>query len=130
MLNPAHDLALEWLHRAEHDLRVSRYLQTMPNVPLESLGFHAQQCVEKALKGYLTLHQVSFQRRHDLSYLLDLCLPFDDDFAQFRADADELTPYAVEFRYPDALVSISSDHVWTITEIAERIYTFVLARLG
>jgi len=98
-------------------------------VPLESLGFHAQQCVEKALKGYLTMHQVSFQRRHDLSYLLDLCVPFDEDFAQFYASADELTPYAVEFRYPDALLSISSNHVWTIIEIAERIYTFVLTRL-
>jgi len=130
MLNPARDLALEWLQRAEHDLRVAQYLQTMPDVPVESLGFHAQQCAEKALKGYLTLHQVPFQRRHDLNYLIDLCLPFDGDFAQFRADADELTPYAIEFRYPDALAFISPDHVQTTIEIAERIYVFVLARLG
>lgn len=130
MHSPVRDLALEWLRRAEHDLRVAQYLQTMPDVPLESLGFHAQQCVEKALKGYLTLHQVSFQRRHDLSYLLDLCLPVDEDFSQFYADVDELTPYAVEFRYPDALIAISPGHIWTIIEIAERIYAFILARLS
>jgi len=129
MHNPAIDLAAEWLNRASHDLRVARYLYTMPDVPPETLGFHAQQCAEKALKSFLTLHQVPFQRRHDLNYLIDLCLPFDGDFTQFRAGADELTPYAVEFRYPDAVATISSKHAQTTVEIAERIYTFVSKRM-
>jgi HEPN domain-containing protein len=47
----ARDLAREWLTRAEHDLRVARYLLTMPDPPPESIGFHAQQCAEKAFKG-------------------------------------------------------------------------------
>ena len=51
----------------------------------------------------LTFHKVSFERRHDLSYLIDLCASLDRDFEQWRPQADELTPYAVEFRYPDAL---------------------------
>ena len=46
MQDPASELAQEWLVRAEHDLRVARYLLTMPDPPPEIVGFHAQQCVE------------------------------------------------------------------------------------
>jgi HEPN domain-containing protein len=130
MSDPVRELAQEWLTRAEHDLRVARYLLTMPDPPPESVGFHAQQCAEKALKAYLTAHQILFERRHDLNYLIDLCLPRESDFEQFRVEADELTPYAVEFRYPDALSPISLESAGTAVETAERIYAFIEVRLG
>jgi HEPN domain-containing protein len=129
MSDPVRELASEWLTRAEHDLRVARYLLTMPDPPPESVGFHAQQCAEKALKAYLTLHQIRFERRHDLNYLIDLCLSLEGDFEQFRAEADELTPYAVEFRYPEALPPLSLESVSAAVDTAEHIYAFVEARL-
>lgn len=52
MSDPARELAHEWLIRAEHDLRVARYLLTMPDPPPESVGFHAQQCAEKGLEQF------------------------------------------------------------------------------
>jgi len=103
MPDPLDELVGEWLTRAERDLRVAEYLLTMPAPPPESIGFHAQQCAEKVLKAFLTLRQVRFERYHDLSYLIDLCVPLDPGFERLRAGADELTPYAVEYRYPDAL---------------------------
>jgi HEPN domain-containing protein len=130
MHDPASDLAREWLVRSEHDLRVARYLLTMPNPPPESVGFHAQQCAEKALKAYLTFHHVSFERRHDLNYLIDLCVPLDSGFEPFRAPADELTPYAVEFRYPDTLPLVPLEPVRAAVGAAEHIYAFVANRLG
>ena len=130
MRDPVRELAYEWLTRAEHDLRVARYLLTMPDPPPESVGFHAQQCAEKALKAFLTLHQVLFERRHDLNYLIDLCLPLESDFEQFRVEADELTPYAVEFRYPDVLSSMSLESACAAVDTAERIYAFIGPRLG
>lgn len=129
MRNPVRELAQEWLIRAEHDLRVARYLLTMTDPPPESVGFHAQQCAEKALKAYLTLHQILFERRHDLNYLIDLCLPLEGEFEQFRAEADELTPYAVEFRYPDALSPMFLASAGAAVDTAERIYAFTKARL-
>ncbi len=123
------ELAREWLARAEHDLRIAEFLRTMPDPPPEGLGFHAQQCVEKALKGPLTAFRIPFERRHDLNYLLDLCLAIDPTIEQFRADADTLTPYAVEFRYPDALTDLALEDALQATETARRIYTFILARL-
>lgn len=130
MPDPVSDLTREWLRRAEHDLRVAKYLLTMPALPPESIGFHAQQCAEKALKGFLTFRRISFERRHDLNYLIDLCASVDRDFEQLRAEADELTPYAVEYRYPDALPSIPLQPALGTAEIAERFYRFVLVRLG
>jgi len=75
MPNPVDELIGEWLARAEHDLRVAEFLLTMPDPPPESIGFHAQQCAEKALKAFLTLRRVRFERRHDLNYLIDLRVP-------------------------------------------------------
>ena len=130
MHDPAHELAQEWLARAEHDLRVARYLLTMPDPPPESIGFHAQQCAEKALKGYLTSHQIPFERRHDLSYLIDLCASLDSAFEQFRAESDELTPYAVEFRYPDVLPPLPLEPARAAVDTADQIYNFVTSQLA
>ena len=129
MPDPLDELIGEWLTRAEHDLRVAEFLLTMPEPPPESIGFHAQQCAEKALKAYLTLRRVRFERRHDLNYLIDLCTPLDSAFDQLRSEADELTPYAVEYRYPDALPLLSLDAARSTVETANRIYAFVLAHM-
>ena len=129
MPDPVAELIGEWLARAEHDLRVAEFLLTMPDPPPESIGFHAQQCAEKALKAFLTLRRARFERRHDLNYLIDLCVPLDAAFEQLRSEADELTPYAVEYRYPDALPILSLEAVRSTVETATHIYTFVLSRL-
>ena len=129
MPDPLDELVGEWLARAEHDLRVAEFLLTMPEPPPESIGFHAQQCAEKALKAFLTLRRVRFERRHDLNYLIDLCTPLDSAFDQLRSEADELTPYAVEYRYPDALPLLSLDAARSTVETANRIYAFVLAHM-
>jgi HEPN domain-containing protein len=129
MPDPLDELIGEWLVRAEHDLRVAEFLLTMPEPPPESIGFHAQQCAEKALKAFLTLRQVRFERRHDLNYLIDLCTPLDSAFDQLRSEADELTPYAVEYRCSDALSFLSLDAARSTVETANRIYAFVLAHM-
>jgi len=54
----------------------------------------------------------------------------DGDFEQFRTNADELTPYAVEFRYPDALPLMPLEPARLAADTADRIYGFVVARLG
>jgi hypothetical protein len=54
----------------------------------------------------------------------------DGDFERFRINADELTPYAVEFRYPDALPLMPLEPARLAVDTADRIYRFVVARLG
>ncbi len=65
----------------------------------ESVGFHAQQMVEKCLKAVLALHRVEFRKVHDLGSLIELLakssLPMPPDADRL----DELNPYAVLLRY-------------------------------
>jgi hypothetical protein len=67
--------------------------------------------------------------QQELNYLIDLCTERDGDFERFRVEADELTPYAVEYRYPDALAPMPLEPARATVGIAERIYAFVLTRM-
>ena len=51
-------LAREWFDRGDNDLRSAQHLLTMPDPPYENIGFHAQQCAEKYLKGFLLYHGI------------------------------------------------------------------------
>jgi len=67
--------------------------------PFDTVCFHAQQCAEKALKGFLAWHEVPFEKIHDLSELLRLCA-VAPDLVRELDQIEPLIPYAVEARYP------------------------------
>lgn len=60
-----------WLQKAEEDLRVA---EALPDDPLLTGGvaFHAQQCIEKALKAVLLARAGACPRVHDLVRLSGL----------------------------------------------------------
>ena len=90
---------LEWMGKADTELLAARTLLAASPLLYYPACF-AQQCVEKLLKALLVHASVPFGRTHDLLALLDL-LP--TAVANRLPDADrlqELTPYAVEIRYP------------------------------
>lgn len=62
--------------------------------------FHCQQAVEKALKAFLTFHERSFRKTHDLSDLSPECLALDASLQPAISQAEGLTQYAWRFRYP------------------------------
>jgi len=91
---------LGWLRKVALDLR-SADADSSVNPPiLEDVLFHAQQAVEKALKAYLTWHQVPFGKTHDLRQLSKACAAIDPALAPELAPAIPLTRYAWQFRYP------------------------------
>ena len=67
------------------------------------IAFHCQQVVEKSLKGLLTYHGKKFDKTHDLQEILGLVLVIEPSLEEVLKPTIELTPYAVAFRYPDAL---------------------------
>ena len=99
----------EWLQFAKHDSDTAAYLlDNMRNPPLEIICFHCQQAAEKSLKGLLTAKGLSFERKHDLSYLLDLLSYASPcDTVLYNACA-RLTPYGTAVRYP-GIKEISMD---------------------
>jgi HEPN domain-containing protein len=64
-------LAETLLLAAERDQQAFRKLADDPTLQDSLAGFHAQQAVEKALKGVLAHAQVPFRRTHDIAELLD-----------------------------------------------------------
>ncbi|MBI2433477.1 MAG: HEPN domain-containing protein [Candidatus Hydrogenedentes bacterium] len=75
-------------------------LAEQPSGFANPICFHAQQAVEKFLKGYLTWQRIACPKTHDLERLLVLVETADRDLAEFLADTSILTPYGVEVRYP------------------------------
>lgn len=71
-MNRSREYALVLLQKARDDLYVLERLATDADAPTWSVGFHAQQAVEKALKAVLAARSVEFPRTHNLAQLLDL----------------------------------------------------------
>lgn len=96
------DVVRQWIDKANNDLRTAEYTLRMPEeCPFDTVCFHAQQCIEKYLKALLCLHGIAFPKTHDLTELCAL-LPAAMGLQEFSADLAEVSPYAVETRYPGA----------------------------
>ncbi|MEO1068074.1 MAG: HEPN domain-containing protein [Cyanobacteria bacterium J06638_6] len=52
-----------WLAKAEADLQAAELLLNAANPLLDIVCYHAQQCAEKYLKGYLVARSVQFSQR-------------------------------------------------------------------
>jgi len=55
-----------WLELAARDLRRVEILLAATPPDVEGALFHSQQTAEKALKGFLTWHDIAFRRVHEL----------------------------------------------------------------
>ena len=81
-----------------------RKLSPDSEVDDESIGFHAQQAVEKWLKAVVASRGEDFEYTHDLRRLVALARVDSADEAPFDIQrAVALTEYAVPLRYEDLL---------------------------
>ena len=55
-----------WLEQAVKDLRRVEILLAVTPPDVEGALFHSQQAAEKALKGFLTWHDIAFRQVHEL----------------------------------------------------------------
>jgi HEPN domain-containing protein len=79
------------------------------------VAFHCQQSVEKYLKAILVWRQIEFPKTHDIAKLLDCVATVEASIAESLRDADALTPFGVEVRYPsDAPELLPGGEVETI----------------
>jgi HEPN domain-containing protein len=113
------DQAARWLAEAAKDLRAAALLAAKE--PSRS-AFHSQQAVEKAAKGFLVLHDVPFRKTHDIGELQAQCIAFNAELANLLSEADQLTDYAVLFRYPDAPYEPDEAEAATAFDLARRVY--------
>ncbi len=96
------DFVQEWLRKAEADRFAAEVLLGVNQTDYYAVAFHAQQAAEKWLKAFLVRYQIPFPKTHDIGYLLKLAAQADAALPQELADAELLTPFGVDFRYPGA----------------------------
>jgi len=97
-MNP---LTEEWVKKAESDRATAeRELRASAEPNFDAVCFHSQQCVEKYFKACLHELGIAFPKTHDLSTLLALLLPIEPSWAKLRTDLQELTSFAIGYRYP------------------------------
>ncbi|PIS28370.1 DNA-binding protein [Candidatus Saganbacteria bacterium CG08_land_8_20_14_0_20_45_16] len=119
----------EWVEKAEGDFETILDLRSKRRPKQRCIiAFHCQQCVEKYLKALLTFHKIHFSKHHDLEELLVLLLGTDSLLAPMRKQLKELTPYAVEFRYPGDVVI--SEEVTEAVKYAKHLRLIFRKRLG
>lgn len=89
--------------------------------------FHCQQAAEKALKGTIAAGGELPPRIHDLPLLLTMCGRVHGGFDERREDAERLSAYAVQPRYPTLETSeeYSEEEAGEALASARRIVTFV-----
>ena len=61
--------AEDWLAKAEADFGSMNWEMQAPKPNFDAVVFHAQQCVEKLMKGVLERCGASIERTHDLNLL-------------------------------------------------------------
>jgi len=111
------DLARKFLDLAARDCVALRVLAADTSTADETVGFHAQQSVEKCLKAVLILHAVEFRKTHALDELIDLLTKHDLPLPPDADELDMLTPYAVLLRYDfDVCESLSREKTIRLVE--------------
>ena len=102
-MNP---LTEEWILKAERDRATAeRELKVSSEPNFDAVCFHSQQCVEKYFKARLHEARIAFPKTHDLPTLLDLLLPIEPSWRKVRGDLQELTSFAIAYRYPGLMAN-------------------------
>ena len=123
------DFVQQWLNRARKDLAAGELLLKGAFEDYENVGFHAQQAAEKFIKAFLVCHQIEFSKTHNIALLTQLVASLDPELAKKLAGVDSLTSYAVEFRYPGDLPSVSRNEGEKALRLGEKTRDLILAAL-
>ena len=107
----------KWLQFAREDVVLAE--AALERDIFNQTCFHAQQGVEKALKGFLRGRQRSVPKTHSLGELLTLCIKLDVEFSQLTDSCLKLDRYYIPTRYPDALPGSTADGLPTKIDAQE-----------
>ena len=115
--------------KADQDLEMARRAMT-PGNPLPAMAcYHAQQCAEKYLKGFLISRSHRFNFVHDLFYLVQECAKIQPAFSELELAAETLGMYGAAVRYPtEDFVDPDEEEACEAVKLAEQVAMFVLSQ--
>ena len=89
-----------WMNLAQRDYDIAVHLQkTFIPLPVETICFHCQQTVEKALKAVLAYYENDIPKTHNIRTLAELCKEHTNEQLIEDKSADTVTAFAVITRY-------------------------------
>ncbi len=90
-------LVQQWLQKARRDLMAAQKLgKDLPDIAI----YHCQQAAEKALKGFLILHDQDPGDTHNINTLVRAASVFKSEFTATLKEAGYLSQYNQTYRYP------------------------------
>ncbi len=92
-------VANDFLALARRDAAAMRTLSRASELDFSPIGFHAQQCIEKCLKGVMAKVGITYPRTHDLGELHRLLASAGHSLPVGLETLNDFTPYAVTTRY-------------------------------
>jgi HEPN domain-containing protein len=122
-------LVRKWLTKARRDLLSAKRLARGSEPYLDTAIYHCQQCIEKAIKGWLVFHDQSFEKTHDLRFLATLASNTEPKFTEWFGVAEQVTPYATAYRYPGETLEPTQDEFQQAFKASGQFYDFVCSIL-
>jgi HEPN domain-containing protein len=127
---PANDIIQAWLLKSAHDLQTAQIvLSHLPDFD-DTIAFHCQQSIEKALKAYLVYLDIEFKPVHDLGYLLNLVGTKDDSLDPYYDKVDRVSRFAVQIRYPEQVINLTKEQIREAIELAILIFELVQNKIN
>lgn len=110
-----------WLLRAKGNLNLAEKGGRLKGVLLEDLCFNAQQAAEKAFKAVCLARGMDIPRTHSLVQLMDILESDGVEIPVNVREADILTQYAVQSRYPSITEEVTKSEYRDALKLAAHV---------
>lgn len=119
----------EWLDKSARDLKSAKILK-YNDCGNDIVAFHCQQCIEKALKGFLLRKLGYVVEGHSLIYLCKEASKEKDTLKKYLKDCVFVNQYYIETRYPaDIPLIVTNEEADECIDISEKIYNIAINNL-
>ncbi len=123
------EIVQQWFRKAEHDLQNIRNNLNAEIIPTDTVCFHAQQAIEKLLKGVLVANAVHISKTHDLVKLLTDVAGIVPELLPYEEQLEDISEYGVGVRYPDDCFEPTLDEARHAFDVALEIQTLILSKI-
>ncbi|MCR5805529.1 MAG: HEPN domain-containing protein [Oscillospiraceae bacterium] len=120
----------DWIYHAYLDKLAAHELSGRKDLTPVA-AFHCQQCIEKALKGYLLFKSHHLPDGHNLTWLCKQVALIDEHFIDWIDESAILNRYYIETRYPaDIPLVISVDDCQRLIDMSDEMMDYICDATG
>lgn len=119
----------DWLYHSYLDYLAAKNLISDKRCNC-AVAFHCQQCIEKALKGYLLFKNHRLFDGHNLTWLCKQAALLDQEFKKYLVKSANLNRFYIETRYPaDIPMEIGDEEIKDLILSAEEMMYFIMEQI-